>query len=68
MPKPPRLPKSPKVLAPDEATGTYKFDRKLGRMVKVSDRVPGLRRGSSAAEPGPCGRPRSACGGGACSA
>ncbi|MBI4060578.1 MAG: hypothetical protein HY403_04040 [Elusimicrobia bacterium] len=54
--------------ASDEASGTYKYDRALGRMVKVSGRVPGLRkggRGGSAPEP-PCGR--GACGGGRCAA
>lgn len=50
-------------------TGTYKYDPKLGRVVKVSDRVPGLKKsggGSSdpGAEVGPCGR--SECGGGTC--
>ncbi len=48
----------------DEATGTYVFDKKLGKVVKVSDKVPGLKKGGGAKdfEPGPscppqgCGR------------
>ena len=51
-------PKKTKAPAAEEATGTYKFDRELGRMVKVSARVPGLKKGGSAPEMGPCGRPR----------
>jgi hypothetical protein len=50
----------------ESPTGVYKYDRALGRMVKISDRVPGRKRrqGSPAPEAGPCGR--SACGGGRC--
>lgn len=42
---------------PSVKTGTYKFNRKLGRLIKVSDSVPGLSGG------GGC----SGCAGGACS-
>lgn len=53
----------PKKSAP---TGTYKYDAKLKRLVKVSDGVPGLKKAGSVPAPsgGPCGR--SACGGGRC--
>lgn len=48
-------------------TGTYVYDKKLGKVVKVSDRVPkaaSKKGGASAPETGPCGR--SACAGGRC--
>ncbi len=49
-------------------TGTYVFDEKKGKVVKVSDRVPKAAskkgKGASAPEVGPCGR--SACAGGRC--
>lgn len=50
----------------ESGSGKYRFDRKLGRLVKVSDRIPGVSaRGESAgAEAGPCGRTE--CGGGSC--
>ena len=46
-----------------KATGTYKFDPKLGKVVRVSDHVPGLKKkGGFDAEPGPsC--PPGGCGG-----
>ena len=46
--------------------GTYVYDQKLGKVVKVSDRVPKVASKSSklSMEVGPCGR--SACGGGRC--
>ena len=48
------------------ATGTYVYDRELGRMVQVSEQVPGLKKGRSPQpSAGPCGK--SACGGGRCS-
>lgn len=52
--------------AAEAPTGTYKYDRALKRLVKVSEGVPGLRKGGLRDEPapGPCGR--SACGGGRC--
>ncbi|MDD5655957.1 MAG: hypothetical protein PHF00_01725 [Elusimicrobia bacterium] len=28
-----------------KATGTYRYDKKLGKVVKVSDQVPGLSKG-----------------------
>jgi hypothetical protein len=45
-----------------KSTGTYKYDPKRKRLVKVSDGVPGLKKRGSAPPPaaGPCGR--SACG------
>lgn len=47
----------------ESVTGTYAYDKKLGRLVKVSDRV---RRRAKPPEVGPCGR--SACAGGRCAA
>lgn len=34
-------------------TGRYVYDKKLGKVVKVSDEIPGLKKGSSS-EPGSC--------------
>jgi hypothetical protein len=47
-------------------TGTYIYDKELGKVVKVSDRVPkaASKKGKRLAEAGPCGR--SACAGGRC--
>lgn len=54
-----------KSLAAGGPTGTYKYDAKLKRLVKVSDGVPGIKKGGSPApSAGSCGR--SACGGGRC--
>jgi hypothetical protein len=49
-----------------EATGTYKFDRRTGKMVQVSSGVPKVasKGRSSGAAQTPCGR--SACSGGRC--
>lgn len=57
--------------ASDEAdqTGTYVYDAELGRVVKVSGRVPGLSKGSngfSGEAPGGGGCGREECGGGTC--
>lgn len=52
----------------ESAGGTYVYDKKLRRVVKVSDRVPKVAskgRGNASAT-GPCGRPKSSCGGGGC--
>lgn len=38
-------------------TGTYVFDKKLGKLVKVSDQIPSCKKGSSA---------HSCCGGCCC--
>ena len=49
------------------AAGTYVYDEVLGKVVKVSDRIPGVSangRGGQAADAGPCGRTE--CGGGTC--
>lgn len=59
--------KTPKARSSSEtgAAGTYVYDKELGRVVRISDRIPGLsRRGRASAEPGPCGR--QACAGGVC--
>ena len=48
------------------ATGTYRYDKKSGKVVRVSDRVPKV--ASKAKGPSqelPCGR-RGPCGGGGC--
>lgn len=55
----------------ESAGGTYVYDKELGRVVKISDRVPKVAskgRGGARSSPevGPCGRPRSSCGGGRC--
>jgi hypothetical protein len=45
--------------------GTYVYDKELGRLVKISDRVPKVAsKGRSGPQAGPCGP--SACGGGRC--
>jgi hypothetical protein len=55
------------------ATGTYVYDAELGRVVKVSGRVPGLSKSSegsadvsSSDDGGPGGCGRGECAGGAC--
>ncbi|MDE2293033.1 MAG: hypothetical protein KGL53_13200 [Elusimicrobia bacterium] len=66
-PKPPKSAKAEPVSS--GITGRYVYDRKTGRIVKVSDRVPSVasRRSSrpSCGE-GPCGS-GPCCGGGSCS-
>lgn len=48
------------------ATGTYRYDRKTGKVVRVSDRVPKVSsKGKSSSSSLPCGR-RGPCGGGSC--
>jgi len=52
---------------PSGATGTYVYDAELGKIVKVSDRVPKVASHGGASigqDAGPCGR--SACAGGRC--
>ncbi|OGR43823.1 MAG: hypothetical protein A2X35_08915 [Elusimicrobia bacterium GWA2_61_42] len=46
----------------ESATGRYVYDKKLGKVVKVSDEVPGLKKGGSA-EAGGCPM-KHTCGGG----
>ena len=51
----------------EEVTGTYVFDKKTGKIVKLSGRVPKVssKSGKGASDmPGPCGM--GPCGGGAC--
>ncbi|MDE1976752.1 MAG: hypothetical protein KGL04_11240 [Elusimicrobia bacterium] len=53
--------------AESEVTGTYVYDAELGKVVKVSGRVPKVAShggGSPTGDVGPCGR--SACAGGRC--
>lgn len=56
--------------APESGAGTYAFEKASGKIVKISDRIPGVsgRKRSASAdsseEAGPCGRME--CGGGAC--
>lgn len=56
--------------APESEAGTYAFDKASGKIVKISDRIPGVsgrKRSASAGaseEAGPCGRME--CGGGVC--
>ncbi|MFH1618566.1 MAG: hypothetical protein ABIG11_01525 [bacterium] len=38
----------------DAMTGRYVFDKKLGKVVKVSDRIPGLKKSGSSGDSGPC--------------
>lgn len=46
------------------ATGTYRYDKETGEIVRVSDRVPKVSsKASSASSDMPCGR-RGPCGGG----
>ncbi|MDP3542720.1 MAG: hypothetical protein Q8T11_09680 [Elusimicrobiota bacterium] len=48
------------------ATGTYRYDKETGEIVRVSDRVPKVSsKGKSASPELPCGR-RGPCGGGSC--
>lgn len=48
------------------ATGTYRYDKETGEVVRVSDRVPKVSsKGRSAPSSPPCGR-RGPCGGGSC--
>lgn len=47
------------------ATGTYRYDKKTGTIVRVSDRVPKVASKRKSSSPLPCGR-RGPCGGGAC--
>lgn len=52
-------------------TGTYKYDKSTGNIVKVSDSIPkvaskGGAASSGDADTGPCGRPSGDCGMGAC--
>lgn len=48
------------------ATGTYRYDKETGEIVRVSDRVPKVSsKASSASSEKPCGR-RGPCGGGGC--
>lgn len=55
---------------PESKAGTYAYDKASGKLVKISDRIPGVsgrKRAPSAdasAQAGPCGRTE--CGGGAC--
>ena len=34
----------------ETATGRYVYDKKLGKVVKVSDEIPGLKKGQAASE------------------
>lgn len=38
----------------ETATGRYVYDKKLGKVIKVSDEVPGLKKSSAPAEGGAC--------------
>ncbi|MBI4369374.1 MAG: hypothetical protein HY547_04000 [Elusimicrobia bacterium] len=51
-----------------QATGSYVFDKQLGRVVKVSHDIPSVasRDGADVEAVGPCGRTE--CGGGSCAA
>lgn len=55
---------------PESEAGTYAFDKTSGKLVKISDRIPGVsgrKRAPQADAPGPagpCGRME--CGGGTC--
>lgn len=51
----------------EAATGRYVYDKKLGKVVKVSDEVPGLKKGGSS-EGGTCPMNPGGhtCGGGGC--
>lgn len=50
----------------DGPGGTYVYDKERGRMVRVSDRIPKVSSKAGRSAQAPCGRPRSACGGGGC--
>lgn len=48
------------------ATGTYRYDKKTGQIVRVSDRVPKVSSKGKRSSPSlPCGR-SGPCGGGSC--
>jgi hypothetical protein len=48
------------------ATGTYRYDKKTGKIVRVSDRVPKVSSKGKRSSPSlPCGR-SGPCGGGSC--
>ncbi|MDD5304943.1 MAG: hypothetical protein PHS14_17740 [Elusimicrobia bacterium] len=48
------------------ATGTYRYDKKTGKIVRVSDRVPKVSsKGKRSSSSLPCGR-SGPCGGGSC--
>lgn len=66
MPAKTKTSKPRKRAAQDSVGGTYKYDKALGKLVKVSDRVPKVasKGGASAPQTPPCGR--GACGGGRC--
>ncbi len=58
-----RMRKAPTYLA---ATGTYRYDKKTGQVVRVSDRVPKVSSKGTRSSPSlPCGR-SGPCGGGSC--
>ena len=38
----------------EKATGRYVYDKKLGKVVKVSEDIPGLKKGGSSPEGGSC--------------
>ncbi len=50
----------------DNKTGRYVYDAKLGKVVKVSDDIPGLKKGTPAADGGCCGTDSGGCCGGSC--
>lgn len=53
-----------KAPADQAATGSYRYDKETGQIVRVSDRVPKVASKSKGAAPSlPCGR-RGPCGGG----
>lgn len=58
--------RAPKAPPGDAATGTYRYDKETGEIVRVSDRVPKVSsKGRTASPELPCGR-RGPCGGGRC--
>ena len=49
----------------EKATGRYVYDKKLGKVVKISDEIVGIRKGSAPAESGcPMNPGGHSCGGG----
>lgn len=46
--------------------GTYVYDKKRRKMVRLSARIPKVSSKTGRTPQAPCGRPRSACGGGGC--
>lgn len=64
---PPKTAKRSRKPPTDKAsTGTYRYDKETGEIVRVSDRVPKVSsKGRSTASNPPCGR-RGPCGGGGC--